>query len=297
MVFLASVGSSAPFIGLFGTVWGIMNAFTAIAAAKNTNLAVVAPGIAEALFATAIGLVAAIPAVHRLQQDHHRPRPLRQTARRLRRRVRRDPVAPARGSALMAGGMVRSGGAMAAGAAGASRCAPMAEINVTPLVDVMLVLLIIFMVDGAAADGGRAGRPAADQRPTRSPRRRSRSSSRSTRRASVYLQETEVPMENLVARLQAITGANAGDPRSSCAATADRLRPVMEVMGPISQAGFTASRCWPRCRTRRPPRAEEQLDGAMMRLPAIVLGLLHRRSSLAADPAGRASSEHASTIG
>lgn len=62
MVFLASVGSSAPFIGLFGTVWGIMNAFTSIAAAQNTSLAVVAPGIAEALFATAMGLVAAIPA-------------------------------------------------------------------------------------------------------------------------------------------------------------------------------------------------------------------------------------------
>jgi len=63
MVFLASVGSTAPFIGLFGTVWGIMHSFSAIATMHNTNLAVVAPGIAEALFATAIGLVAAIPAV------------------------------------------------------------------------------------------------------------------------------------------------------------------------------------------------------------------------------------------
>lgn len=61
--FLATLGSTAPFIGLFGTVWGIMNSFTSIAAAKNISLAVVAPGIAEALFATAIGLVAAIPAV------------------------------------------------------------------------------------------------------------------------------------------------------------------------------------------------------------------------------------------
>jgi len=63
MTFLASTGSTAPFIGLFGTVWGIMNSFTAIAQSKNTSLAVVAPGIAEALFATALGLVAAIPAV------------------------------------------------------------------------------------------------------------------------------------------------------------------------------------------------------------------------------------------
>jgi biopolymer transport protein TolQ len=63
MIFLASVGATAPFIGLFGTVWGIMHSFSAIAAMHNTNLAVVAPGIAEALFATAIGLVAAIPAV------------------------------------------------------------------------------------------------------------------------------------------------------------------------------------------------------------------------------------------
>jgi biopolymer transport protein TolQ len=63
LLFLATVGSTAPFIGLFGTVWGIMTSFQAIAVSKNTNLAVVAPGIAEALFATAIGLVAAIPAV------------------------------------------------------------------------------------------------------------------------------------------------------------------------------------------------------------------------------------------
>ena len=63
MTFLASTGSTAPFIGLFGTVWGIMNSFQAIAATKNTSLAVVAPGIAEALFATGLGLLAAIPAV------------------------------------------------------------------------------------------------------------------------------------------------------------------------------------------------------------------------------------------
>ncbi len=63
MTVLASTGSTAPFVGLFGTVWGIMNSFQAIGATQNTSLAVVAPGIAEALFATALGLLAAIPAV------------------------------------------------------------------------------------------------------------------------------------------------------------------------------------------------------------------------------------------
>ena len=72
LLVLATIGSASPFIGLFGTVWGIMNSFTSIAASKNTSLAVVAPGIAEALFATAVGLFAAIPAViayNKLQAD------------------------------------------------------------------------------------------------------------------------------------------------------------------------------------------------------------------------------------
>ena len=72
MPFLATVGSTSPFVGLFGTVWGIMTSFRSIAASKNTSLAVVAPGIAEALFATAIGLFAAIPALiayNKLQGD------------------------------------------------------------------------------------------------------------------------------------------------------------------------------------------------------------------------------------
>ena len=63
LTFLATAGSTAPFVGLFGTVWGIMNSFQSIAIAQNTNLSVVAPGIAEALFATALGLFVAIPAV------------------------------------------------------------------------------------------------------------------------------------------------------------------------------------------------------------------------------------------
>ncbi len=73
--FLATVGATAPFVGLFGTVWGIMNSFQGIAMMKSTNLAVVAPGIAEALFATALGLIAAIPAViayNKLSNDLNR---------------------------------------------------------------------------------------------------------------------------------------------------------------------------------------------------------------------------------
>ena len=69
--FLATVGSTAPFIGLFGTVWGIMNSFQSIATSRNTSLAIVAPGIAEALFATALGLLAAIPAVIAYNKFNH----------------------------------------------------------------------------------------------------------------------------------------------------------------------------------------------------------------------------------
>src|SRR5882724_4643849 len=83
MSFLATVGSTAPFVGLFGTVWGIMDSFQSIAASKNTSLAVVAPGIAESLFATALGLVAAIPAGSR-----HSPR---NSARSCRDSSTRDP--------------------------------------------------------------------------------------------------------------------------------------------------------------------------------------------------------------
>ena len=92
LLVLATVGSAGPFIGLFGTVWGIMTSFQSIAASKNTSLAVVAPGIAEALFATAIGLVAAIPAAifynNSLRGEQTGPAPGG-----VRRRIRRHSVA------------------------------------------------------------------------------------------------------------------------------------------------------------------------------------------------------------
>ena len=96
LLVLATVGSAGPFIGLFGTVWGIMTSFQSIAASKNTSLAVVAPGIAEALFATAIGLVAAIPATIFYNKFIIRGEPAGPAAGGLRRRVLRDPVAPDR---------------------------------------------------------------------------------------------------------------------------------------------------------------------------------------------------------
>ena len=140
--FLATLGSAAPFIGLFGTVWGIMRSFNAIAAANNTSLAVVAPGIAEALFATAMGLAAAIPAVvaynkftvelgrfaGRMQGLIGRSGALARRARPGRERWR--VLLPPSGEA----------------GDGEDRYQPLAEINVTPMVDVMLVLLVIFMV-------------------------------------------------------------------------------------------------------------------------------------------------------
>ena len=125
--YLATIGSTAPFIGLFGTVWGIMNSFQSIAISRNTSLAIVAPGIAEALFATALGLLAAIPAVvayNKFNSDSKRYiSKIDNFSKRFLSIIKK-----------MAFKFNRS------------RNEPMSEINVTPFVDVMLVLLIIFMV-------------------------------------------------------------------------------------------------------------------------------------------------------
>ena len=152
LLVLATVGSAGPFIGLFGTVWGIMTSFQSIAASKNTSLAVVAPGIAEALFATAIGLVAAIPATIFYNKFVVRGEQAGAAAGGLRRRIRRDPVAADRRARRMsahgcvASAVAASGGPSIGGKRRHRRRTVMSEINVTPMVDVMLVLLIIFMV-------------------------------------------------------------------------------------------------------------------------------------------------------
>ena len=173
LLVLATVGSAGPFVGLFGTVWGIMSSFQSIAASKNTSLAVVAPGIAEALFATAIGLIAAIPAtifynkfiseVNRQAQrlegfaDEFSAILSRQIDERaLRSGIVKELIGEHLSMAMNMAGSSGGGGRRG------RRKPVMAEINVTPMVDVMLVLLIIFMVSAPLLTVGRAARFAAD---------------------------------------------------------------------------------------------------------------------------------------
>src|SRR6201999_3545084 len=150
MGLLATIGATSPFVGLFGTVWGIMNSFIGISKAQTTNLAVVAPGIAEALLATAIGLVAAIPAV--IIYNH-----FARVTKTYLEQVSRASGAAAR---LLSRDLDRSHGGAHVRAAEEAMAASLVEggfdddedfaeaheINVTPFIDVMLVLLIIFMV-------------------------------------------------------------------------------------------------------------------------------------------------------
>ena len=152
---LATIGATAPFVGLFGTVWGIMNSFIGISKAQTTNLAVVAPGIAEALLATAFGLVAAIPAVviynvfarqiagYRALLGDASAEVLRLVSRDLDRRAARAPRRASCGGAAVGGGVAAMSVRLDHGD---DALAEVHEINVTPFIDVMLVLLIIFMV-------------------------------------------------------------------------------------------------------------------------------------------------------
>src|SRR3954453_7877445 len=149
LLVLATVGSAGPFVGLFGTVWGIMSSFQSIAASKNTSLAVVAPGIAEALFATAIGLIAAIPAT--IFYNKFTSEVNRQAQRLegfadefssiLSRQIEEGGANEGTGLASTSGG----GHSGSFGRRRHRRNPVMSEINVTPMVDVMLLLLIIFM--------------------------------------------------------------------------------------------------------------------------------------------------------
>ena len=210
---LGTIASTAPFVGLLGTVWGIMNSFQAIAASKNTSLAVVAPGIAEALFATALGLDRGDPgglvAYNKLSGS------IGSYANRLDsfcdefaascRASSTQPRWPERMAVLGLGGERRSGRPQPPAASGRR----WSEINVTPMVDVMLVLLIVFMVTAPLLTAGvPVDLPQADER-RRSPGQDEPLTSRSTRDGGVFLQDTQMTLDQLVPRLQAITGRKA----------------------------------------------------------------------------------------
>ena len=152
MGLLATIGATSPFVGLFGTVWGIMNSFIGISKSQTTNLAVVAPGIAEALLATAIGLVAAIPAViiynhfARVTKGYLElvSRSSGAAARLLSRDL--DRTQSVRQHAFARGGVGDGDFDLGSDLDDDDDFAETHEINVTPFIDVILVLLIIFMV-------------------------------------------------------------------------------------------------------------------------------------------------------
>ncbi len=234
--FLATVGSVSPFIGLFGTVWGIMNSFSAIAARHDTTLAVVAPGIAEALFATAMGLAAAVPAVifyNRFINEIGRyangwtPLPMNS-----------PPSCRGNWKTRFADGATLQPGMTGGRRGRRGRRRAMAEINVTPFVDVMLVLLIVFMVTaplltvGVPVDLPKTRAPALgqDKEPL---------SVTISKNGKIFLQKEVVAEDALVAKLTAISN-NGYDQRIFVRGdkSVDYGR-VMEVMGLLSQAGFT----------------------------------------------------------
>ena len=203
LLFLATVGAVAPFVGLFGTVWGIMNSFQAIAMSRDTNLAVVAPGIAEALFATGLGLLAAIPAVvaynacaasvqrFASRLDHFADDFINLMARQNTRKVKAKRF----GFFLTPAKRARR----------RRHYQPMAEINVTPMVDVMLVLLIVFMVAaplltvGVPVNLPKTGAQAlrGDDEPL---------AISINAQGQIFLQDTQIQKTMLVPRLKAIAG-------------------------------------------------------------------------------------------
>ena len=200
---LATVGSVSPYIGLFGTVWGIMNAFRGLANVSQATLANVAPGIAEALIATAIGLFAAIPAVIALQPVHARRRPAR------------DPLRDVHRGILATSCSVRDM---------TSRCADRAksinQINVVPYIDVMLVLLVIFMVTAPLVNPGEIELPSRRQQARRRRRSRSRSRCATTCRCGCGTRRRtrrpcKVSRDELVARILRQGRASRSSPSSS----------------------------------------------------------------------------------
>ena len=217
--FLATVGSTAPFIGLFGTVWGIMNSFQSIAISRNTSLAIVAPGIAEALFATALGLLAAIPSVVAYNKFNSDSKKYSQKLESFSKKF----------TAII--------WLMAFKLKSSSR-EPMNEINVTPFVDVMLVLLIIFMVTAPLLTVGvQVDLPesSADSLPEEQEPLTLTINSK----GEIFIQESKIEYDKIIAKILAVS-KNRTDTRIYVRGdkTINYGR-VLEIMGMLSGSGFT----------------------------------------------------------
>ena len=247
LLVLATVASAGPFIGLFGTVWGIMTSFRSIAASKNTSLAVVAPGIAEALLATAIGLFAAIPALiayNKLSGDVAKSQARMEsfadefsailsrqidqhagsaTERRLRRRIEWECRYPRRQRRRRRRGV--------------PRYRAMADINMTPFIDVMLVLLIIFMVAAPLLSSGvpidlpstKAGELNIDKKPI---------AVSIDDHGDVYLMDQKIADSDLISAVQAQAKDGVDERVYVRASKLVAYGRVAEVMSDLTAAGF-----------------------------------------------------------
>jgi biopolymer transport protein TolR len=249
LLVLATVASAGPFVGLFGTVWGIMTAFRSIAASKNTSLAVVAPGIAEALLATAIGLFAAIPALiayNKMQGDVARTQARMESfadefssilSRQIDQHTAGNRDRAAKGDDGMGASISTAKGGGRRRRRGVPRYGAMAEINMTPFIDVMLVLLIIFMVaapllaTGVAVDlpQTKAGALNIDQKPV---------AIAIDEKGQVFLMDQPIEVSQLLDKLKETTKQGFDERIYVRGSKAVNYGRVAEVMSLVTSAGY-----------------------------------------------------------
>ena len=275
LLVLATVASAGPFIGLFGTVFGIMNSFQSIAASKNTSLAVVAPGIAEALLATAIGLFAAIPALiayNKFQGDVAKAQARLESfadefssilSRQIDHHLSTERATRPEGARRWAW---RSAAARKSsrGRRGVPRYGAMADINMTPFIDVMLVLLIIFMVaaplltTGVSVDLPQASASAlnVDKKPI---------AVSLNDQGQLFLMDQPIADADLVPKLQAASQNDTGAAHLSARLEGRALRPGGADHGVRHRGGLQEGGAG--------HRADEPVAGSGFGRTAVILGL------------------------